>query len=413
MISFHTQVKQLIIRINQANFFNYFGFSIINAVISFVTIFVLAKYLSPGEYGKFGILMTILYFTPSILTFSTDSLQSVYLITLDDKRYVTYRNHYISFVIYIFSTLFFVSLVFIFNEFLFAIILFSLIIGLLQWISSVHSIELIQKSESKAYGMLNSITSIFLFAFSILLLELVSKSWFARAFAILLAELLVVIIRLLFFSDLLKKFKFRLDKITMVEFLKFGFPLLLTVIPGWILNQLDKYILLHFFDYKVIGYYTFAASVAGVVVLISQSIQKSLRPFFFKELYLNDNLRRFRKILVYYSLGLIVFGLFFYKIVEIMFSYFPDFKYSDSKGLVFFAIMSQVFFSLYAVFVMVLEFYKLNRKKSEAIWISATIFVLLNVVLSGRFTFYSPAISTLLAFILLSLLTFYRVKKYL
>ncbi len=402
--------KQIKINFKYNHFINYLFFSVSNAIISVCTIILLAKYLTPEEFGKFGLLMTIVYFMPSLISFSTDSLQAIKIIELDDISYIKFRNNYISFVFCLFLIFLFLSSISLFNFFYFKLVLFSLIIGFLQWLSSVHNNELLQKRNSILFGILNLSNSILLLLLSFILLIYVEKTWEYRAFAIILTELFLVILRLFFVSDIFTKFSFNYDKNIFYYFLKFGFPLLLAVIPGWILNQFDKYILLHKYDYQVVGYYTFAASMSGIIVILSQSLQKSIRPLIYNELYLNGNIIKYRDKILKYVILIILLSILIGLMILFIFNRFPNFKYSNSRYLIFFAIISQSFFSIYGLLVMVLEYFKKNRLKSRIIWEAAVLFILINFFIN--YSFYIPAIATLISFIFLSFKTFLSVKEF-
>lgn len=402
--------KQIKINFKFNHFVNYLFFSISNAIISVCTIILLARYLTPEEFGKFGLLMTIVYFMPSLISFSTDSLQAIKIIELDDISYIKFRNNYISFVSSLFLIFLFLSFIALFNLFYFKLILFSLLIGFLQWLSSIHNNELLQKRNSLLFGILNLSNSILLILLSYILLIYVEKTWEYRAFAIILTELFLVILRLYFVSDIFTKFSFKYDKNVFYYFLKFGFPLLIAVVPGWILNQFDKYILINKYDYKVVGYYTFAASMSGIIVILSQSLQKSIRPLVYNELYLNGNIIKYRDKILKYVILIILLSVLIGLLILFFFNRYPNFKYSSSRYLIFFAIISQAFFSIYGLLVMVLEYFKKNRLKSRIIWEAAILFILINFFID--ISFYIPAIATLISFIFLSFKTYLSVKEF-
>jgi O-antigen/teichoic acid export membrane protein len=402
-------LNQVRLKFHFSHFIKYLFFSTSNAIISVCTIILLASYLSPEEFGKFGILMTIVYFTPSLISFSIDSLQAINIIELDNFSYVKFRNNYITFVFFIFIILIFFSIFFLYNLFYFKLYISSLIIGFLQTLSSIHNNELLQKKYSTTYGLLNIFNSTLLLLLSFIFLY-ISKTWEFRAIAIITTELCFVIVRLYFFSDILNKFNFSFDTTKFYNFFLFGYPLLLAVVPGWILNQLDKYIILNKYNFKIVGYYTFAASISGIIVLISQSLQKSIRPVIYNELYMNGNISKYRNKILKYSISIILISIFIGIFIIIFFKSFPNLKYSQTSYLISFALVSQAFFSIYSLYVMILEFYKKNNVKSRIIWESALLFLLINIFITK--SFYIPALATLISFIYLSTKTYKSVEKY-
>lgn len=403
-------LNQTGLKIQFSHFTKYLFFSASTALISVCTIFLLASYLSPEEFGKFGILMTIVYFTPSLISFSIDSLQAINIIELDNISYVKFRNNYISFVLTLFAFFIFCSIFVLFNLFYFKIVISSLIIGFLQWLSSVHNNELLQKRNSTTYGLLNLLNSVLLLLLSYFLLYYVGKTWELRAIALILTELIFVIIRLKFVSDIFTNFNFSYDKNIFYSFFLFGFPLLVAVVPGWILNQFDKYIILNKYDFKIVGYYTFAASMSGVIVLISQSLQKSIRPVIYNELHLNGNITKYGYKILRYSILIIFTSIILGIFIILFFKKIPNFKYSNASYLIFFALVSQAFFSIYGLLVMVLEYFKKNSLKTRIIWEAAILFLVINIFITK--SYYVPALATLISFIYLSTKTYISVKKF-
>ncbi len=397
-------------KVKNSLFANYLLFSVISALISVITIVLLTKFLSTDEFGKFGLLMTLVYFSPSIISFCLESLQPVNIINLDIKSYEKFRNEYISFVLLIFLLLILFSSFFLYNIFYYKLVIFSLFIGFFQWLSSIHNNELLQRNKSVLYGILNVFSSVLLLLLSFIFLYYFQKKWESRAFAILFTELFIVIIRLYFVSEIFAKFKFVINKSEFKNFYLFGYPLLISVIPGWILNQLDKYIILKNFDFQKVGYYTFAASVSGVIVLISHSLQKSIRPIIYNELLVKSNVNRLRREITKYCFFIIVFSFIIGIIFVLLLTYFKNFKYSNARYVIFLQILSQGFFSIYSIFVMILEYYKFNTIKSKIIWQSAFIFVLINLLFG--FSFYTPSFAILISFIFLSTKTYFSVKEY-
>lgn len=92
-------IKSLIKHKEVANFVNYYIFTIINAGISIFSISYLTKHILPEDYGMIGIYASILFFLPSMMSFSANGLQAIEIVDLEEDRYLYFRNGYISFVL--------------------------------------------------------------------------------------------------------------------------------------------------------------------------------------------------------------------------------------------------------------------------------------------------------------------------
>jgi O-antigen/teichoic acid export membrane protein len=289
-------------------------------------------------------------------------------------------------------------------------VLFRSIIGFLQWLSGLHSNELLQSKKSTNFGLFNLTNAILLLLISYVLLNIFNKTWEIRGLAILITELLLVFIRIFLFSDIYKDFNFSFKKNEFTKLILFGLPLLFALIPGWILNQLDKYIILNRYDFTIVGYYTFSASMSGIIVLISQSLQKSLRPILYNEMNINGNIKNYSNKIFKYSFAIITFSALIGFVFIILCNQFPLFKYANAKYIIFIAILSQAFFSIYTILVMILEYYKKNKTKSSIIWEAAILFLLINLFFKNSINV--PAIAALISFMYLSIKTFYSVKEF-
>ena len=237
------KIKPLIKHKEVLKFANYYIFTIINAGISIFSISYLTKHILPEEYGMIGIYSSILFFLPSIMSFSANGLQAIEIVDLNKEKYLEFRNSYISFVLISFLVCLLIAIIFslYFKEFGFVIIA-ATIMGFLITFSSIHNTELFQYSQATRFGLISNGTVLIGFVLTLVFISVFNLDWHFRIIALLISEGIFVIIRFYFLSSIGSTFHFFFDKNQFMYLIKYGTPLIFSALAGWVLNQSDRYI---------------------------------------------------------------------------------------------------------------------------------------------------------------------------
>jgi O-antigen/teichoic acid export membrane protein len=390
------------------SFVNYFVFSIISSGLGFLTVVYLTHHITPKEYGIIGLFMAVLYILPSIVSFGTDNLVSINKVTLKNKQFLTFSRHLFSFSFLNFLIIFFISL-FIGSFFKNYLILFFLIpiIAFFQFLIGFHRLELVQNEKSKLYGIYNLLLAISMFLLTVLFVSVFKLSWDGRLLALFISNLVLLIIMYYYSFDTIKYFKFKLKKEKLKEFVLFGLPVLIGFGAGWLLNQSDRFIVLHFFTLKDVGIYTVAYSLGIIINLINQAMVNSIVPYLYRSLNKKEGHKIVKKLNIYYSL--IIFVLAFMIGVGAKW-YVPLLfgeKYIEGVNIIFIIAIAFGFNGIYRMTGMVIAFYKKNTLRTILIYFSAICNVIFSILLIPFFGILSPAIGTLIAYMLLAFLSYY------
>lgn len=407
MIQISTEIRKQIFK-----FFKYYVFTIIEAGIGFYTIYYLTTKILPEEFGMIGIFASLLFFMPSILTFSSNSLQAIQIIDLSEKEYFLFRNKFISFTIIVSFFLFLtiIPFAFFFKEYCFVIIS-AVIVGVLQTFSIIHSTELIQNGKAIKYGYLTSGTTFLTLISTIIFLSFFDLDWKFRIVAIILSEFFIFIIRYFLVSDIAKSFKFDVDIVQFKYFITYGYPLMIAVIAGWILNQSDRYFILYFFDIKVVGLYAAAAAIAKVINMINQTMLKVVMPSIYKLLKLKKGRKRLLKVQIIYAIFILLLSAFICLLIYYVGDYILGEKYLEAINIIYIFIFSKAFFGIYSMNSLVIDYFKKTKIKLLLTLVSSFLIIILSLTFIPFFGIHGPAYAGLISFILLTIMAIYFSKR--
>lgn len=402
------KIKSLVKKREVLNFANYYIFTIINAGISIFSISYLTKNIVPEDYGMIGIYTSILFFIPSLISFSANGLIAIEIVDLEFNKYLNFRNSYISFLLISFLASSIISFLFslYFSEFGFVIIM-ATTIGFIQTLSSVHNTELFQFSQPTRFGLISTGTVLVGFVLTVIFISLFNLDWKSRIFALLISEFIFLIIRFYFLSSIGKSFRFSFEKEQFKIIIYYGAPLIFSVLAGWVLNQSDRYFLLNFFSLKEVGLYAAAAGIASFIVMINTNMIKVIYPLVYKKLSKREGKNFILKLTLYYSILVLIismifcFGLYFFG------NLFLGQKYLSAMPIIYIMSIAQAFFGIYTTTGLVIDYFKMTKLKTILVVSSAILVILLSFTLIPFFGIYGPALASLLSFVFLSILSFF------
>lgn len=406
------KIKALIQRKEARNFINYYIFTILSALIGFYSIPYLTKHLQPEEYGMVGIFLGIVFFMPPLLSFSATNLQAINIVDLNESEYKLFRNDYLSFIISLFFLVLLLSLasIFVIPKYSFVIIT-AVIYGVLQLLSTVHSTELIQHSKPTLFGILNFLSIFLAFVISVYFISWLKLGWHARIAALIITEAILVILRFFFFSSIGREFKFHFDKSRVQVLIQFGWPLMISVLAGWIINQSDRFILLHFFSLKEVGIYAAAYGISSIITTFNQTMLKVVAPLVYRKLSKRTGRSFIVKLNILYAFVILLIALSATVFIHYAWRFLLGPKYEASLPVIYLLCFAQGFFGIYMTLGIVVDYFKYNKLKTIVIWTCAAISLATSFLLIPILHMYAPAVGTLFAFFALSLITYFNGMK--
>ncbi|MCC9061746.1 oligosaccharide flippase family protein [Flavobacterium piscisymbiosum] len=400
------KIKFLINHREIRNFINYYIFTIINAAIGIFSISYLTKHILPEDYGMIGIYASILFFLPTLMSFSANGLQAIEIVDLEKDKYLEFRNSLISFVLISFSVCFIFTILasLMFEQYSFVIVM-ATIMGFITTFSSIHNTELFQYSQATRFGLISTVTVLLGFGLTVIFLSFFDLDWKFRIVAIVLAEFIVLIIRFFFLSTIGSSFYFIFDKVHFKYIIKYGAPLIISVLAGWVLNQSDRYFLLNSFGLKEVGLYAAAAGVASFVVMINSNMIKVIYPLVYKKLSEREGKNFILKVSGIYSVIILVISIFFCVALSFFGPFFLGKKYLSAMPIIYIMCIAQAFFGIYTTTGLVIDYFKMTKLKTILVLLSAVLVIVLSFILIPIVGIYGPAIASLLSFLFLSILS--------
>lgn len=291
--------------------------NILNAIIPFILLPILTRYLNPSEYGEVAMFQTLLSalgaFTGAVFVGAAE--RKYYDANLDHEALAEFIGSCIQLIL-IFSILVF-TILFIFQNQLSkwlslkpSYIMFAVITAAC---SAIISIRLSQWQVQKLaikFGILQIFQSLLNMLLSLLFVVVMLRGAQGRINAQIITALIFLLISLFLLNKdkLLKIFVWRKDYIR--EALKFGVPLMPHIAGGFLLATVDRFVINKEIGLSEAGIYMVAVQLTTAIGIIFDAINKAYVPWLFEKLTA-DNLQQKQKIvkLTYVWFSLIIIGV--------------------------------------------------------------------------------------------------------
>ena len=392
---------------------SYYSFSLVNAIISLITVVYLTRVLVPEEYGFLGLFAVLVFFMSPLIGFNAMNLVGVNYVSLDRDHYHKYRNAYVSFALVIFAALavltYGVAAAFM-EEYLFLSLL-TLFIALNRFLTAIHSAELVQEHRAQAYGVLNSVTVFIILLATVVFVSLLDMSWEGRLLAVFFVELVMVVYRLYRHSDIGTTFRFAWDRVEIRQIVIFGFPMFFALVLSWVIFQSDTIIVLNFFSLADVGLYTVAYALGAFLKQINQAVTNAVVPKIYKALREGRGGGLIRKYNLYYSSFILAIAA----LAALFFHFFADLilgdAYAGAGGIIGIIAFAFAFNGIYGTSGLVLNYYKMNVLKSKMLFVCAASNLILSLLLIPILGLTAPAWGTLLSFVILAGLSYVYSRK--
>lgn len=235
-----------------------------------------------------------------------------------------------------------------------------------------------------------------------------------QIFGVLLSNLISVFIAftILFILDL-KNFRIVINQEQLKPMLTYSIGLIMSQLSSWVLTFIDRYYLLKYYDYAIVGIYSVGYKIGFMIrPLFTLPFTEVFTPYKF-QIYKDKNARlKFQKAFKYYNvIGWIVIFAF------AVFSRLGIILLTTSEYLNAYQIIPLVSFS-YFVFTLTVFYgfglHVVNRMflNSAIITIGAVFNIGLNILLIPWLGMHGAAIATILSYVLVNIIYFFIGRKY-
>jgi O-antigen/teichoic acid export membrane protein len=391
---------------------SFLSFSLISSAIGFLNMSYLTKSISEEDMGVIGLYMAILYIGPQLLAFSSSGLIEINKIDLNKDKYREFTNQHITFVFLTTSILFVLSLILSIFWIKYWLFFFTLpILSCFMYLFSFHLSELVQEGRSKIHGLFTVLNAIFYSIITFFLVEFQHFTWQGRVVGLLIGYAISIFLMRNFSFLTLREFRFNLNIAVIQDFLKFGFPLFVGLGAGWLLNQSDNFIILHFFELKDLGLYSVAYLVGTMINQLNQAMTNSSIPKIYSALANNKGKEIIQKLTFQYTIIILIIsvmlGLGSYWYMPLFFGL----NYSESYKIVILISLAFAFNGIYRISGSVITYHKKNKLQTILLFVCAATNILISVSIVPFFGIIAPAVGTLCGYLVLCLLSFHFSNK--
>ena len=350
---------------------------VINMAIPFLLLPILARYLTPSDYGSLSAFTSITSGSSVIIGLSVSSSVNINYYKLSKKE----LSIYVSNVILISMLSFFITIVclLIFQNYFVHLlslsikwILLAIIIAFASFIIVINTNLWIMEQKPILFGGFKISSTIVNFTLSLFFVIALAMSWEGRALGILVTSILFSLVSLaLLFKRGFIKLKYNLDYIK--DALQFGIPLIPYQLSGWIRNGGIIFLLIYLIGKNETGLYSVGAKFALIIYVLSMAFTKAWGPYLYRELSKDLDVLKKEKIVkvTYLSFILLLFlaailTLLAPTIIQIV---FPE-SYANSNDYVGYLVFGAAFQGMY---LMVVKFIYFMKKTKYVAYITFTI----------------------------------------
>ena len=386
--------------------------SVITGLLNLLATLMLSRLLLPEEYAYLGLFAVFIYLLNPIMSFNTIGLVGINIVNYNKNKYEYFTNVYITYLLgssFLVLAILSVSLIII--EPYRKLIMLSYFVATINLFVTIHYAELIQTKKIFIFGIYKILYGILNILAIKVFIDIMDLSWSGRLLGIIISGIIVLVVMYKKSFDTLRRYKFIVDYKEVKSFLLYGYPLLLGLGAAWLTTQLDKFIVLYYYDMSILGYYSFGYTIGMSFMVINQSLVNAIVPKIFSILKNGVGLSIISKYSAYYNIFIITIVSIG---ITIMY-YFSDLilgeKYSKSLYIIILVMVGMAFDGMYRIYGLIIIYYKENKLRTKIEYSIVIINILFSIMLIPQIGVYAPAIGTIISHLLGFILSMYYSKK--
>jgi O-antigen/teichoic acid export membrane protein len=355
---------------------SYLGFSAIASAVALLTSYVTAWLMAPSELGRVGVLLSIFFLVGPVVSLSAETLVLLKKVELTKFAYIDYRRRYLG-VIGIVTVIFTAVLIISYQLHAISLVWYAALptLGALRALSSLTSMEFVIESRSQTYGFFIVASAVINLVVTYCFLTFFGSTAPVRLLALIAGETATVLLRYKGSYQYLIPALPRWRELRAT--LRFGMPLVVSVLPAWFFNEADKYYMARKLGLSIAGSYVAACTLAGVVQLFNQALVNSLTPRIYSSLSAaagRDGVERARRDLLrslHIGAGILfLIGLSASLVALFVGARLLPPRYAAALPLVPFALFALVFNGIYRVIAIPIEYFRLTTLKTACIFLA-------------------------------------------
>lgn len=379
--------------------------SIASALIPFILLPILTRYLTPEEYGQIAMFIIFTSALAALIGFSVNGAANrrffdENIIPAELARF----NGNCFFILLASTSLSLIILAFI-DNFLAAYLGIPttwVYLGILSvFFSFILNIRLGQwqiRGRAKSYGVLQITNALVVLLFSLLFVILFKLGSDGRIFAIVITSTMIGFVSYkILRKDKLVTFEYNINDIKYA--LSFGVPLIPHVLGGFLLLSIDRLIINKELGLEMTGIYMVALSLGNALNIIFTSINKAYSPWLFSQLKENDLSKKIsivKKTYIYFVF-LILMALLSFFIAPTILKLIVGEKFYQAAEVLPFIIAGQIFLGMYFMVTNYIFYIKKTKYLSYVTISSGVINIALLLILIPHYGIIGAGFAFLIA----------------
>ena len=389
---------------------------IIPKIISFILVPIFSRYLSPSEYGTFYALNTLSMIFTILFTLSMQKaiprLYFDYKDELERKKYlgtIFVGLSGISLISLILILVFQNQISMIYESIEFYPYFLLTILASFFGVFSLIPLAFYQINELPSKFITLSIILFLIESLSSVILVIVLDY---GVIGLLVSKVIAPIILFpIYMKVIFNNTIICFDYEKFISSLKFSLPFIPTLLTVWVINLSDKLFLERMTSLEKVGIYSIAYAVASLVLMVSESLNRAIMPYFYRILTNDNDQKRaalvqsqYIKLIIFTSFGIYVFSGYFIE-------YFFDKSYHEAITLFPILVPAIMFSQLCSVYSLSIS----QTKKTYVLMYIHIVVAILNLLFNYFFILnygiMGAAIATLITFILNFIIYYFVAKR--
>lgn len=393
--------------------FVYTASASLNALVAFLLLPVLTKYLTPYDYGVVETFLAATACLTGLIMFGGNTLLSKEYFGFSEEE----RSHYISnilgvacisclvlsvgFIVFSRFSDLFLNLLKISNGLILLIIVMAFANAVAAMLLTLFQLE----KKTRPFALLSNARSIIEILISLFCVVVLGMNWQGRILGVLVTG---------FLSTLAVLFIFRKKRISITfparygkHILLAGAPLLVAHFTGWINEMVDKIMITNILDAESTGIYSIGYRFGMVVMMVETAFSLAWLPFFYENIRKNsivNDLRIVKATYLYIAL-LFLFAVCFGLGGKYLLFAMVDEKFYAASQFVFLVSMAYCFSGIWKSFTGYLIYKGRMKAYSNIVLAAAVVNIVLNYVLLKKIGLIGSAWATFISLALGALLT--------
>lgn len=369
-------------------------------IISFVLISFLTNNLPPEQYGKIELFTVYVGLFSGIVLIGGPTIISGEYFKSKKKALSLMENHLLiifSFVLLACTINYIIPYSEIYSLPKYLVYFLIISAGCVS-INTLNSTVFILDSRPLSHGIFNISLQLFALFLSIIVIQNITHDYSGRIIGILASNIVYALISMVILFK--NNVRVSYSKLSMNYIAKYGLPLVLIHINGWINEVIDKVMITEYIGIGDTGIYSVGYKFGMITMLIGVAVGRSVTPIIYRNLSSSSKERDLNLVHVISYAAAILFAL---SIILIIVSPVLIIKLthpSYHRAIMIVPLITLTYFidGLWKLFVGILVYYKQNNQYLIIMTLSAFVNVLLNYILLSKYGIIGAAWASLASF---------------